>query len=242
MRETVESVLQQSFTDFELITVDDGSTDNTREILESFGSRLRLLEHPGGVNKGQSAAINLGIEYSKGRYIAILDSDDFWHREKLARQMAFFGERPDADLVYCNGQAVDATGQHLYDIYEPGHVETNDPAALLLNCYIAIPSNALARRSLYDKAGLLDESMRAAQDHDLGIRLAEAGNFLYIDEELLELSSSCMIRFPVRYADHRWRFGFQILERMRQTATHISRSVVRQRRAVLHFQTCAVLR
>ncbi|MEL6447894.1 MAG: glycosyltransferase [Pseudomonadota bacterium] len=232
--ETVDSVFGQTLRDIELICVDDGSTDQTRAILEGYGDRLTLLEHPGRVNKGQSAAINLGLAHAEGEFIAVLDSDDLWLPEKLEEQVAYLDAHPETDIVYGNGEAIDGSGRHLYRIYETGHVERNDVADLLLDCYFLLPNNALVRSRLYDEAGGFDESLRAAQDHDMAIRLAERGNVAYLDR--------CWFRYrrhpdsiSHRNADLRWRNGFRILDAAARRYPY-PRSVLRRRRAVLHFR------
>jgi glycosyltransferase involved in cell wall biosynthesis len=87
VKDAIESVLAQDFTDFELIAVDDGSTDNTSEILGEFESDIRVIRQ---TNRGVSAARNRGIQASVGRWIAFLDSDDLWLRQKLSHQADFF--------------------------------------------------------------------------------------------------------------------------------------------------------
>jgi glycosyltransferase involved in cell wall biosynthesis len=232
--ETVQSVLDQTFQDFELITVDDGSTDGSRRVLESFGDRITILQHPGGENRGQSAAINLGMRHARGQYIALLDSDDLWLPRKLEIQTAYLDAHPDVGLVYGNGLAIDAEGRKLYDIYEPGHIEGSNPHRVLLDCYFLVPNNSLVRREVFERAGPFDESLRAAQDHDMAIRIAEITRLAYIDEQVF-----CYRRHPDsisrKRADVRWRNGFKILEKARQRYPY-PRRVIWQRRAVLHFR------
>ena len=88
--QTIDSVLNQTWPNIELIVVDDGCTDNSRQILENYGNRVQLLEHPGFTNKGQSAAINVGLNAAKGDYIAILDSDDLFLPQKIVKQILIF--------------------------------------------------------------------------------------------------------------------------------------------------------
>ena len=95
LEEAVDSVLTQTFRDFELVVVDDGSTDDTRERLERFGQRVTCVSQP---NRGVSAARNTGVARSSGDLIALLDSDDLWRPAKLARQVAFFENHPEAQI------------------------------------------------------------------------------------------------------------------------------------------------
>ena len=111
LSETIESVLAQTFRSFELIVVDDGSSDNTREILQSYGDRLRVYYQP---NRGPSAARNLGVRHARGSWIAIQDSDDVCranHLEVLFRHVAL---HPDCGMVFGNGAYLDGPehGRH----------------------------------------------------------------------------------------------------------------------------------
>ena len=148
---------------------------------------IKILEHPGRVNKGQSASLNLGIRNSKGEYIALLDSDDLFEPQKTSRQVEFLEKNPDIGLVYANGFAIDENGKRIYQIYDETHKEESNPERVLLDCYFLLPNNAMVRRSAFEKAGKFDETLRAAQDHDMAIRLAEVTRMAYIDESLFFL-------------------------------------------------------
>ena len=104
IREAIESVLAQSYTDWELILVDDGSTDRSRGIAEEYArkcpAKVRVVEHANGENRGMSASRNLGVEEGRGEYIAFLDADDVWEREKLREQVEILKREPEAAMVY----------------------------------------------------------------------------------------------------------------------------------------------
>jgi len=240
LRATVDSVLAQTYPAVELIAVDDGSTDGSRGILEEYGDRLRLLAHPDGGNKGQSAAINLGLESARGEYVAILDSDDLFAPEKLARQVAYLEANPDVGVVFANGCVMDADGVPRYPIFPEGHVITDDPAELLLDCSINVPSNALIRKSVLDRVGGFDETMRSAQDHDMLVRLAEQTRFGYVDEVLWYYRRHGQSQSG-QFARRRWETGFRILDKACRRYPY-GRTVRRRRLAVLHFRLgqCAV--
>lgn len=103
LRETIESVVQQSYTNWELLLIDDGSSDNGEEIAKSysgnFPGKIFYFEHDGHANKGASASRNLGIAQSRGELVAFLDSDDLWLPEKLEKQVALFLSNPEADVI-----------------------------------------------------------------------------------------------------------------------------------------------
>lgn len=101
IKETIDSVLAQTFDSYELIVVDDGSDDNTSEILDNYGNKIRIIRQ---TNQGVSSARNRGIISSSGKLIALLDSDDLWLPEKLNRQVSFFRNNPDA--MICQTQEI----------------------------------------------------------------------------------------------------------------------------------------
>lgn len=234
IKETIGSVLAQTYPNIEIVAVDDGSTDNSRQVLESFGDKITVLEHPGRVNKGQSAAINLGIRATESEYVAILDSDDLFASRKIELQVDFLEEHLDIGLVYGNGYSIDQYGNRLYRFYSDDHVEWSDPERVLLDCYFLLPNNSLIRRSVLEEVGDFDESLRSAQDHDMAIRVAEKTRLGFINE---------VIFFYRRHPDSishknaklRWTNGFYILEKACRRYPY-SRKVRRKRRAVLHFR------
>ena len=232
--EAVDCVLQQTYKNIELFVVDDGSTDGTYEVLQSYGDRLTLLTHEGRVNRGQSASINLGLEHIRGDYVIILDSDDYWELNKIEIQVSFLESHPDVGLVYTNGYMADANRNILYAYHSPDHVETNDPNRVLLDCYMALPVNALVRRSVYDQVGKFEESFRAAQDHDMLIRMAEATKFAYLPDYLFyyrrhgdSISSKKL--------DVRGNTGLEILRRASLRYPY-KPSTLRKRRALLNYR------
>jgi len=234
IKDTIESVLAQTYPNLEIVAVDDGSKDNSRRILESLGKKIRVLEHPGRVNKGQSAAINLGIHSTKSEYIAILDSDDLFAPEKIERQVEFLKKNPKFGVVYSNGYYIDQYGNKLFRFYPDDHVELSDPERILLDCYFLLPNNSLVRRKVFEQVGGFDESLRSAQDHDMAIRVGEKTRIGFINEDLF---------FYRRHSDSisqkkamlRWENGFYILEKAKKRYPY-RKSVLRKRQAVLHFR------
>lgn len=232
--EAVNSVLNQTYGNIELIVVDDGSTDGTYERLQAYGDRLLLLTHPNRANRGQSCSINLGMTRATGQYIALLDSDDYWELDKLRIQVDFLERHPEFGLVYSNGYYVDAGGRVLYPYHRKDHVEPNDPNAVLLDCYMALPVNSLVRSSVYRQVGGFEESFRASQDHDMLIRIAEVTRFAYIPDFLFSYrrhgESISQTKQEVR-----WRTGFEILQRARSRYPYRP-STLRKRLALLNYR------
>ena len=232
--QTVQSVLEQSYPNVELIVVDDGSTDGTYEKILGYGDRLTLLSHNNHENRGQSAAINLGLGKAKGQYIAILDSDDYWAVNKLEIQVAFLEKYVDIGLVYTNGYGVDENGKVIYEIYDSSHSEKNDPNLILLDCYILLPLSSLVKKEVFDRAGRFNVSYRAAQDHDMLIRIAEITEFSYLPE--------CLFYYRRHGASIssnnqklRWKNGYRILEQAQARYPYRS-ATIRKRKAVLSYR------
>jgi glycosyltransferase involved in cell wall biosynthesis len=178
--EAIDSVLAQDFVGFELIVVDDGSTDNSREILDSYGRDIIVLHQE---NKGVSAARNRGIAESSANLIAFLDSDDLWLRQKLTRQVGFFNTNPDVLICQTeeawvrNGVRVNPGNRHQKlsgMIFEPS----------LALCLVS-PSAVMIRKILFDKVGLFDERLPACEDYDLWLRISSRYPVYLIDEPLI---------------------------------------------------------
>jgi len=231
---TVNSVIAQTWPNIELIVVDDGCTDDSRKILESYGHRLTILEHPGRANKGQSAAINLGLRYSSGDYLAILDSDDLFMPEKIEKQVLFLEAKPEIGLVYANCIYIDENGKEICKMHYGNHWPPKGPEQVLEDCCYNVPSNSLFRRSVFEKVGFLNEALRSAQDHDYGIRIAEVTRIGYLDECLWYYRRHCGSISNNRTME-RWKNGFKILDAARRRYPY-SPATIKRRKAVLHFR------
>ena len=173
--EAVQSVLNQSYQDFELIIIDDGSTDNTRQVAKSFSdARIRYIYQE---NSGLSAARNTGIRHATGSLITFLDSDDLFLAEKLTLLVAALENKPDdvaeaTSIGFVAAQAIliDANSHRLDKILGP----PDDNLQLLFGNPLHVGS-VLVRRCWLDKVGPFDESLRACEDWDMWLRLAKAG-------------------------------------------------------------------
>jgi GT2 family glycosyltransferase len=181
--QTLDSVLAQTFQDFEILVVDDGSTDPTQQVISAKFPTVRYLYQE---NRGVSAARNLGIRCSKGEYIAFLDSDDTISREKLKIQVQYFDSHPDVGLVYSGWETMDINGSKTARAARPGKEGNLLKEILLREVFFTIGST-LVRRSVLDQTGFFDEALLASEDVDLYIRMAYAGvRFGYVDELLFQ--------------------------------------------------------
>jgi glycosyltransferase involved in cell wall biosynthesis len=170
--QAVQSVLDQDFTDWELIIVDDGSRDNTREVVAGFADpRIRYIYQE---NKGLPAARNTGIRNAQGQYIAFLDSDDLFLSHKLAEEVAILDGRPDLGLVACGHFEVDRNLRVLREMRPWQSHPQLDLTTWLLTCPLVV-STVLVRREWLERVGLFDEQMRYVEDWDLWLRLSYAG-------------------------------------------------------------------
>ncbi len=181
---TIETVQQQTFKDWELFVVDDGSTDNTTEIVRGFLGDKRI-HYVRQQNKERSAARNKGIEDSSALYIAFLDADDLWHREKLAKQIKAIREQPDVGLCYTLTDTIDGDGKRLQKSGRSYNYSGKVFDRLLRTNFI-LNSSILLRRDLLMKVGLFDRSLPVfgAEDWDLCLRVARQYSVCLVNEEL----------------------------------------------------------
>jgi glycosyltransferase involved in cell wall biosynthesis len=178
VRDTLDSIQKQTYAPVEIVAINDGSTDNTLQILEAYASsdpRIRVVSQP---NAGLPAARNSGIRQATGDLICFLDADDVFLPDKLARQVDYLMNNPAIDLVYSDYYIGDT------DLSLIGLVAVRIPGGDLVDAYAAknrfAPMVPLIRRSLIDRVGSFDESLRAAEDWDYWIRCAKAGRFGYL--------------------------------------------------------------
>mgnify|MGYP005837720585 CR=1 FL=1 len=166
LREAIESVLAQTFTGWELIVVDNGSTDGTATLCASYGPKLTyLLEQ----RQGPAAARNRGIAAARGEFVAFLDDDDIWLPEKLARQLELMEQFPAAGVVGCGQRCMDLSGRVFYT--EPGKPRY-ELAELKLRCGpVGTTSGALVRKACLEELGGFDEGLRFNEDWDLWLRI-----------------------------------------------------------------------
>lgn len=179
--ETVNSVLAQSFTDYELIIVDDGSSDGTEQFIKDNYDDPRI-KYFFQENKGQNFARNNGLRHAQGEYICFLDSDDTWPDFKLSRSLEAFQKNPDVDVVYGDEMVIDESGNNLGKA-EIKRYSGNITAKLLVENFIGM-SAAMVRAARVREVGGMDETISVADDYSLWLRLSEKCTFYYLPETL----------------------------------------------------------
>ena len=181
LKTSIESVLSQTFQDFELIVVDDASTDSTGKILESYSGKIKTILLP--ENLGVSAARNTAIVQSDSNWIAFLDSDDYWHAEKLEKQIKQTILRPEHQIHFTdeiwirNGIRVNPKNKHRKRegrIFKPS----------LALCLMA-PSTVMLHRELLERHGMFDDSLPVCEDYDLWLRLTAYHPVALLNEKLM---------------------------------------------------------
>ncbi|MED5435831.1 MAG: glycosyltransferase [SAR324 cluster bacterium] len=181
LKKSIDSVLEQTFRDFELIVVDDASTDSTQEILTSYSGKIRSITF--SKNLGVSAARNAAVKNCDSEWVAFLDSDDFWHPHKLQKQIAQTVIRAECPIHFTdeiwirNGVRVNPKKKHQKLegwIFKPS-----------LELCLMSPSTVLLRRELFDVHGLFDETLPICEDYDLWLRLTSQHQVALLNEKLM---------------------------------------------------------
>jgi glycosyltransferase involved in cell wall biosynthesis len=183
-----QSVLAQTFSDLELIVVDDGSADDTEDLISRLmtaDGRIRYMKHP--TNLGQARARNTGIGGAAGEFVAFQDSDDEWRETKLARQVAQFRTLPETvGLVYCGMDAVGPEGRRHFPVpcFSPAEKDLYRKGLRYAFSGIGIQS-CMFRRRVFETSGMFDEEMKALEDMELLLRAARHYGFSCIEETLV---------------------------------------------------------
>lgn len=178
LRYAIESILSQTFRDFELIVIDDGSTDNTRNILENYEKRIIWRYQK---NMGQAAAINKAYRIASGKYFAYLDSDDMCMPNRLEVQVEYLDRHPMTYLVYSDRYCINEYGK----IIEYDRKKQVDQFSILQYNFI-IRSSVMHRRECLDKVGLFDEKNTGNDDWDMWVRISEKFHMNHINLPLVK--------------------------------------------------------
>jgi len=181
--DTINSVLSQTYKNYEIIIIDDGSTDNTKEVLSPYMNKIAYIYQD---NQGASAARNTGIRYAKGEYIAFLDSDDLWLPFKLEKQVKILKKHKDVYLVYSNISYCDVTGTFIKIAHNPRMICSGyiPEKVLLWKVQCGHPPTWLIRKSCFKEIGYFDTSFKMSEDREMSIKLAMKYEIYGIKEPL----------------------------------------------------------
>ena len=177
--ETINSVLNQTYKDFEIIVVDDGSTDKTKQKLEPFKSKIKLIEQK---NSERAVARNNGVKNSSGEYTAFLDSDDIWTEDKLEKQVELLDSRPDAVLTYGQCLRINEQGEKIKSAKRQlegfsGEVFEN----LLMRNFIASPT-PMIKRKYFEKTTGFQTKYIPYEDWEFWLRFSLIGKFYFLEQ------------------------------------------------------------
>ena len=237
IRETIASVQQQTIHDWELIAIDDGSTDNTLKIVKGIKEpRLKVISI---VNSGVAEARNTGLTHAEGAYIAFLDADDLWVEDKLERQLQALQQNPDAVVAY--------SWTCFMDREEDGYVYHGSPsyqyagnvyARLLIADFIHSGSNTLIRKSALDRVGGFDAKCSGCADWDMWLRLSVIGDFAVVPEyQILYRRAATSMSANVEKMYDRAVFA---INKAYQAAPEYLQPLRRQTEANLHMYTASL--
>ena len=225
LKASVDSVLAQDFRDFEIIVVNDGSSDSTKAILATYDSQIQVIDQ---INRGAPAARNAGVSAASGKLIAFLDSDDLWSPDKLTRSVAALALNPSASLVFsdCRGLRADGTTSTFYSYDGAPSLKE-----MLENGFEIVPSAVTMRRDVFQACGGFSDSFAPIYFEDLWLWFLarEMGEFEYIPKELTiirlrdkRLSPSYFVNGRTYIGFLRKRYGRRAHGAIRQAYNHLA--------------------
>ncbi len=183
LSEAIDSVLSQSYDNWEILIVDDGSTDNTRDIIKKYDNSIKYYYKK---NEGVSKARNFGIEKAQGKYVAFLDSDDYWEVDKLERQVASLENENISGRACYSSFTLFEGGFNIVGVRKSERY-SSALEDLMLQCnVVGTPSTVIVERSLFDNVGGFDPALSLCADWEMWIRLATVTEFIYIEEPLIK--------------------------------------------------------
>jgi len=183
LSEAINSVLAQTYENIEVIIIDDGSTDKTRETVEKYHIKVQYIYQE---NEGVSSARNNGIRASHGDYMAFLDADDVWLPRKIEKQMSVFKNKPNIGFVYCDNYFIDYNGRVLDNYIRKVKLLEGDILLDFFMDFFLITSGMMLKRVCLIKTGLYDKNLEVGEDFELFLRLAQHFNAGVVKEKLFK--------------------------------------------------------
>ncbi len=188
LQESIESVLARTYDAYEVVVIDDGSTDNTKLVLKPYMEKIKYIDL--GRNEGLPTARNLGIQSAKGEYVAFLDADDIWMPEKLEMSIDQFMKNPDAGMVYSKHINIDSKSQFLEGKIRRRLPSGNIFTQLFFEQNFIICSSVVVRKEVFNKTALFDSGLVNCQDWDMWLRIAFYYKAIGIDVPLVKYRHS----------------------------------------------------
>jgi len=226
--------MAQTYTDYEIIVIDDGSTDETQQVLARYGDKVCCIRQD---NAGQSAARNRGIDLARGEYIAFLDADDIWLPQKLAKQVRYLDERAEYAMVFSDmSHRIDGRPVHErylreknYRFVAEGQIYNN----LLRECFIFMPT-VLTRLMCLEQVGMFDITLNNCEDYDLWLRIADRFKIGFIDEPLaIRNVHGANVTFQT---EDYLKAPLQLMERLYSSNSDRERlAIIKSRLQMMHF-------
>jgi len=236
--ESVESALGQTFTGFEVVAVDDGSTDASAEVLSRYGDRIKVLAQ---TNRGLSAARNAGVHLGTAEYVAFLDADDIWEPDMLERTVAALDRLPHSVLAYTDVTIVDSSGRVINAALisdSLGRAPQLDD--LFVRLWPIMPSAVVMRRGVFDAIGGFSEAFRGLgyEDVFMWMRARELGEFAYLPEPLVRWRFSAFphpLKQTRKERDSAKVFEGLVRERWHRSAAPLIKARERAPRSILGY-------
>ncbi|HEX8323968.1 MAG TPA: glycosyltransferase [Tepidisphaeraceae bacterium] len=185
LAEAMDSVLNQTFSDFEFVIIDDGSTDRSVAMLEAYAKKDSRIVFKARENRGLPATLNEGARMARGEYLARMDPDDVCRPERFAVQLAFMREHPDVACVGSRVTLIDPYGVPYNDSDHPLTHEEIDAMLTAGNGWAIVHPSAFMRKAALEKAGWYNEKYRTSQDFELWLRMAEIGRLANVPQHLV---------------------------------------------------------
>lgn len=185
LHQCLKGVRAQTYTDYEIIAIDDGSKDGTREYLQALPDAMKVILNP--ENIGTYATLNRALQKATGEFVAVLNDDDLWAPTKLERQVELMDRLPKVGLVHTDGAFIDGKGEHIEGSplgFEFPRTETGDVLPALLYANKIIASAAVVRRSCFEELGGFNEAYFGSGDWEMWLRIAEKHQVGYVAEQL----------------------------------------------------------
>jgi glycosyltransferase involved in cell wall biosynthesis len=237
IRKSIDSILSQTYGDFELIIVDDGSTDDTKIVVDSYkDKRIRYIRNDSS-SHGPSVARNIGIQNSKGEYIAFNDSDDIWHGDKLEKQISFLHDK-NADITFCTMHKINDGQLIPNNRFSQGKCTIEN---ILKGSFTGTP--ALLGKSGCFKNNLFDQKISCNEDWELVIRLLDKYKVFYQNENLVEVSSteksvSSDCDNAVKAMKYIYKKHAHLYSRYKKSKKRIEKSIIYQKALANDMRLC----